>query len=82
MSEEHSVSTGFDFVTRRALVEAAKKLAASDGSSVDLYRDLLTETGKLFGQSFGIECHIQMTIAKDELEQAIERAEGNDQDTI
>lgn len=61
-----NVDLGLDFESRRQLIEAVKKLAASDGKDLNLYQDALTQFGAFFTKAQGMNCSIHLTTSQPE----------------
>ncbi len=76
MTDHIDTKPGFDFVTRRELVEASKKLAASDGLDTALYTEVLAKVGKIFAQSMGVTCSVQLLVDQASVEQALKDDEA------
>ena len=67
--------SGPDFSIRSGLVNAAKRLAASDGTDLKRYEEALEAIGRLFSHTHGVDCDVTLTPNVEQARRIVEQAQ-------
>ena len=65
---------GPSFEKRTKLIDAAKALAASNGSDLDRYKAIFTAIGEVFTECHGVDCEVTLTPNHQQAQAIIDNA--------